>query len=122
MNRPSESGLEIKPPTTLEVVAQPDENKYYVENERLDQTVYALPNQSHQLEKYYVGRRGSTDPASALHTKSHHSGERSQGRPRVFWVLAAIGVICLAIALGAGLGAGLAAQRKSSPYRWAHSA
>lgn len=94
MNVAAYSGIELQPPTSLEVAYQPDEFKYYV-----------------------GGRGGSTDLVFDQPDQSDRSRTKRQHWPRVVWVLAFIAVVSLAVAIGAGLGAGLAAQHKSSLSR-----
>ena len=101
-NRTAELGLEVSLPTNPEVVAQPYENMYYAGDGRsripvLDQPDHPISDQSPQAP-------------SQPHAKI-------QGRSRIVLVLAAIAVLCLIAAIGAGLGAGLAAQRNSSQAR-----
>lgn len=90
MDRVAESGLEVKPSTSPEVIPQPDGNMYY------------------------VGGGGPNGPVSGQLDQSNPPQAKSPGRSRVIWVLAGIAILCLAVAIGAGLGAGLAAQHTSS--------
>ena len=98
MDRDSAAGLEIKPPTgpdtSPEVVTTPlDAHKYYAEAPTSIYHTYPPQNQYDQ------------------------PGTTKKSRRRAYWALAVIGIVCVAVALGAGLGAGLAAQHKSNSPR-----
>ena len=90
MERAVESGLEVKPATSPEIINQPYPEKYNTTSEATSQ-----PYPSHK-------------------NTSVQSHKKSQSRFSNVWILAIIGFICLAVAIGAGLGTGLAAQHKSS--------
>ena len=93
MERAAVSGLEVEISTSPEVIIQP------------------------YTEKYCITSGASSHPISSHSNTSDQSHRKSQSRYKTVWVLAIIGFICLAVAIGAGLGAGLAAQHKSSSSR-----
>ena len=93
MNRAAESGLEVEPSTSPEVV-----NQRYT-------------------DKYYTTIKATSQPYSSHKDTSVQSYRKSQSRFKNVWILAIIAFICLAVAIGAGLGAGLAAQHKSNSSR-----
>ena len=90
MDRASESGLQIEIATGPEIAVQP------------------------YPEKYNTIRGSASQPYSSHTDTSVQPPRKSQSRFKNVWILAIIGFICLAVAIGAGLGAGLAAQHKSS--------
>lgn len=98
MDRVAESGLEMEPTLGLEVAPQPDKNMYST-GEAPNNTVFNQPNYFDQ---------------------SYQPQAKILGRSRGIWVLVGIIVVCVAVAIGAGLGAGLAAQHRSSSFRYAH--
>ena len=93
MDRASESGLEIEIATGPEIAIQPYPGKY--------NTISGSASQ----------------PYSSHTDTSVQPLRKSQSRFKNGWILAIIGFICLAVAIGAGLGTGLAAQHKSSPSK-----
>ena len=86
-------GLEVAPPTCLEVSPQPHENKYYVPGGVSGNTVVDR-----------IDRSGLPQAGSVAKFKPTRT-------------LVGIGVICLAAALGTGLGAGVAIRSSSRPSR-----
>ena len=90
MDRVAEPGLEVELATSPEIITQPYTEKYNTTSGPTSQS-YSSP----------------TDTSVQSHRKT-------QSRFKNVWILAMIGFICLAVAIGAGLGAGLAAQHKSS--------
>ena len=100
--RDQESGLEVQLPTNLEVVALLYESRYTIGNEGSDHLYLDSPAQSHQADWHNMRHRGLTHVTS---DQANQSGRQSQAkilsRSRAVWVLAAITVMCLIIALGA---------------------
>ena len=92
MNRMVQPGLEVTSHNGPEVVAQPDENKYYTTTSDSNKIVLSQADEKIQ-------------PVSKT------------SKNKAFWVLVVIAILCLAAAIGAGLGAGLATKHKSSTSR-----
>ena len=90
MDRTAEFGLEVEIAAGPEVVVQP------------------------YTKKYNTTSGSTTQPYSSHTDTSVHSHRKSQSHIKNVRILAIIGFICLAVAIGAGLGVGLAAQHKSS--------
>ena len=109
MNRAVGSGLEVKPPTDPEVYSPHQEDRYYSEIGSSKNPRFTQPNESNLSESHYMGNRGPNYPIFTQPDKT-----KDNRRPRAIWVLAVIGVVALAVALGAGLGVGLAGHNKSS--------
>ncbi len=86
-------GMEVRPGADPELIAQPYQDKYFLEAEEL--------------------RRHS----SIQSVQSGPSDRRSQKWTKTFWGLALVTVLCLAVGLGAGLGTGLAARHKVTVSR-----
>ena len=82
-------GLEVNSCADLEIAPQPDPNKYY------------------------IGIKKPKDDAIGQRHQPSHSDTESHRPRKVFWTLAMMAVICLAIGSGTGLGLGLANQHKS---------
>ena len=93
MDRAAESGLEVELATSPEIVNQP------------------------YTEKYSTTSGVTSQPYSSPTDTSVQSHRKIRSRFKNVWILAIIGFICLAVAIGTGLGAGLAAQHKSSSSR-----
>ena len=102
IERGQESGLEVQLPTNPEVAAPPYESRYTIGNEGSDHLYLDSPAQSHQADWHNMRHRGLTH---LTNNEANRSGRQSQAkilsRSRAVWVLAAITVMCLVIALGA---------------------
>ena len=94
MDRAAGSGLEVKPQEAgLETAPDPAGTKWYIGG-------------------------GALFNAGFDHSHPHSQSQaKTLGRSKAFWVLAAISIIFLAVALGAGIGAGIAIGHRSSSPR-----
>ena len=94
MDRAAGSGLEVKPQEAgLETAPDPADTKWYIGGGALFNADF---DHSHPYSQ---------------------SKAKNLGRSKAFWILAAISIICLAVALGAGIGAGIAIGHRSSSPR-----
>ena len=99
MDRRIEPGLEVEPSTSSQVVAQADEDKYYIRSERLNHPIYDQ----------------SSHPAfDRPNYFNDQSQEKSQGCVKAIGVMVIIVILIVAVALGVGLGVGLSARHKQN--------